>query len=137
MRLITRETDYAVRALLYMARCQAETISVSELVSALKIPRAFLRRIMQSLNKEGLIESFKGKGGGFRLALPLKKIFLIDLMEKLQGPVKLNECLFKKRICPDRNRCLLKKKIDALEKEMIAKLRAITLASLAGSYRKL
>lgn len=130
MRLITRETDYAVRALLYMARCQAETISVSELVSALKIPRAFLRRIMQSLNKEGLIESFKGKGGGFRLALPLEKIFLIDLMEKLQGPVKLNECLFKKRICPDRNRCLLKKKIDALEKEMIAKLRAITLASL-------
>lgn len=130
MRLISRETDYAVRALLYMARCQIETVSVSELVSALKIPRAFLRRIMQSLNKKGMIESFKGKGGGFRLRLPLEKIFLIDLMEKLQGPVKLNECLFKKRICPDRNRCLLKKKIDALEKEMIAKLRAITLASL-------
>ena len=130
MKLITRETDYAVRALLYMAGGQAETVSVSELVKALKVPWAFLRRIMQILNKKGLVESSRGKGGGFRLALPLEKIFLIDLMEKLQGRLKLNECLFKKKICPDRNSCLLKKKIEGIEKEMIAKLKAITLDSL-------
>lgn len=134
MKLITRETDYAVRALLYMAGCQAETVSVSELVKVLKVPWAFLRRIMQILNKKGVVESSRGKGGGFRLALPLEKIFLIDLMEKLQGPLKLNECLFKKKICPDRNSCLLKKKIEAIEKEMTAKLKAITLASLVRKW---
>ncbi|MBA7560427.1 Rrf2 family transcriptional regulator [Candidatus Atribacteria bacterium 1244-E10-H5-B2] len=130
MKLITRNTDYAVRALCFIAEQKQEVISAGQLVKSLEIPRPFLRKILQSLNKKGLLNSSKGKGGGFTLALPPEKISLMDVMKIFQGPIRLNECKFKKSDCPYIDDCLLKKKIDEIEKEVIAKLKTITIASI-------
>ena len=131
MKLITRNTDYAVRALRFIAGNKDRIISVTDLVKKLKIPRQFLRKILQILNKNRILESYKGQGGGFLLALPANKIFLVDLIEILQGPLKLNECIFKKKICPDRNSCLLRRKIVDIERNAIAELKSVTIASLS------
>jgi len=130
VKLITRNTDYAVRALCCIAEQKQEVISADQLVKSLKMPRPFLRKILQALNKEGLLNSSKGKGGGFALAVSPGKITLTDVMKIFQGPIKLNECTFKKKVCPNVKDCLLKKKIDEIEKEVIAKLKAITIASI-------
>ncbi len=135
MKLITRDTDYAVRALCFIAKCEKEIIPVSELNRNLRIPRPFLRKILQILNKEGILRSYKGKGGGFMLALAPNKIFLADLIEIFQGSLRLNECIFKKRICPDIKICKLKKRIDAIQKYVISGLKDITLVSLLGETR--
>lgn len=128
MKLITRNTDYAVRALCCIAEQKQEVISADQLVKSLEMPRPFLRKILQALNKEGLLNSSKGKCGGFALAVSPGKITLTDVMKIFQGPIKLNECTFKKKICPNIKDCLLKKKIDEIEKEVIAKLKTITIA---------
>ena len=130
MKLITRNTDYAVRALCCIAEQKQEVISADRLVKSLDMPRPFLRKILQILNKEGLLNSTKGKGGGFALALSPGKITLTNVMKIFQGPIRLNECKFKKSYCPYISDCLLKKKIDEIEKEVITKLKAITLASI-------
>jgi len=130
VKLITRNTDYAVRALCCIAEQKQEVISADQLVKSLEMPRPFLRKVLQILNKEGLLNSSKGKGGGFALAVSPGKIALIDVMKIFQGPIKLNECTFKKNVCPNVKDCLLKKKIDEIEKEVIAKLKAITIASI-------
>ena len=130
MKLITRNTDYAVRALCCIAEQKQEVISADHLVKSLEMPRPFLRKILQILNKEGLLNSSKGKGGGFALAVSPEKITLTDVMKIFQGPLKLNECTFKKKVCPNVKDCLLKKKIDEIEKEVILRLKAITLESL-------
>ena len=130
MKLITRDTDYAIRALAFIAKQKQEIIPVSQLVKCLKIPRPFLRKILQILNKQGLLSSHKGQGGGFRLLISPHRIFLLDLMEIFQGPVKLNECIFKKRVCPNIKTCKLKKKIDSIQRYVIAELKDIRLASL-------
>ena len=130
MKLITRNTDYAVRALCCIAEQKQEVISADQLVKSLKMPRPFLRKILQALNKEGLLNSSKGKGGGFALAVSPEKITLTNVMKIFQGPIKLNECTFKKKVCPNVKDCLLKKKIDEIEKEVILRLKAITLESL-------
>ncbi len=130
MKLITRNTDYAVRALCSIAENKEKILSVSKLVKYLEMPRPFLRKILQILNKEGLLNSYKGKDGGFALALPPEKISLIDVMEIFQGAIRLNECKFKKSDCPYTSNCLLKKEIDGIEKEVMVKLKAITIASI-------
>ena len=130
MKLITRDTDYAVRALCFIARCKETVVSVSELVGALKIPRPFLRKILQILNKKGILESHKGKGGGFILALEPERIYLLDLIKIFQGPLKINECLFKKAPCPNIKICKLKKKIDNIQRYIISELKGVRLASL-------
>lgn len=130
MRLISRNTDYAVKALCYIARHKNQVISVSELVNNLKIPRPFLRKILQILNKKSLLKSYRGKGGGFILALSPDKIFLVNLIEIFQGMVKLNECFLNKRVCPDVRSCELKGKIEKIEQNVISELNAVTIASL-------
>jgi len=130
VKLITRNTDYAVRALCCITEQKQEVISADQLVKSLKMPRPFLRKILQTLNKEGLLNSSKGKGGGFALAVSPGKITLTDVMKIFQGPIRLNECKFKKSDCPYISDCLLKKKIDEIEKEVIAKLKVITIASI-------
>ena len=130
MKLITRDTDYAIRALCYIGKNKGKVISVAELVSKLKIPRPFLRKLLQILNKKGIFKSYKGQGGGFKLAHSSNKILLVDLIKAFQGDFTLNECIFKRLKCPHTKTCGLKKKIDSLELHVVKELRTITLSSL-------
>ena len=130
MKLITRDTDYAVRALSFIARREKEIVSAARLVKELKIPRPFLRKILQVLNRRDILESHKGKGGGFLLAVPADKVFLTDLIEIFQGPLCLNECSFKKLPCPNMKTCVLRKKINNIESRVLRELSSITIASL-------
>lgn len=130
MKLITRDTDYAVRALCQIAKEKNKIISVHDLVEELRMPRPFLRKILQILNKKGLLKSFKGKNGGFILAIPPEKIYLVDLIKIFQGPLKLNECVFKKSLCPDTNACILRQKINCIEKQVLSQLKTINITSL-------
>lgn len=130
MKLLTRNTDYAVRAICCMASKPEKVFTVAELTNGLKIPRPFLRKILQLLNKEGIVRSTKGLGGGFTLALKPSRIFLSVLMEAFQGPLKINECIFKKKICPDIGRCPLRSKINMIEDHVVSELRSVTIGSL-------
>lgn len=130
MKLITRDTDYAIRAITCIAGSKKKTVSVSVLAQELNIPHAFLRKIFQTLNKAGLLRSYKGKGGGFTLTVKPSKITIFDLIEIFQGSFQLNEHVFKGKTCPNIRICKLKKKIDKLEDEVIANLRTITIESL-------
>jgi len=130
LKLITRDTDYAVRALVFIAKQKDKMISVGQLVKALGIPKPFLRKILQILNKKALLRSYKGQGGGFMLARSINRIFLIDLIEIFQGPIKLNECFFKKRFCPNIKTCKLHKRLESIQRYVISELKNITLASL-------
>jgi Rrf2 family protein len=130
MKLITRDTDYALRAVCYIAKNSDSVVSAAELVNKLKIPRPFLRKLLQVLNKNKVLKSYKGQGGGFSLVTSAKRVVLLDLIEIFQGPLHLNECFFKKLACPNRKTCALRKKINNIERYVISRLRSITIASL-------
>jgi Rrf2 family protein len=130
MKLIARSTDYALRALCFIFEKKKKIITATELVGELEIPRPFLRKILQRLNEKKILKSYKGAGGGFLVAKPAEKIFLADLIEIFQGPLKLNECFFKKLKCPNIKTCLLRAKIKKLERYVIKELRGITIESL-------
>jgi Rrf2 family cysteine metabolism transcriptional repressor len=130
MSLINRNTDNATRAICFMAKNNRKRTSVVDLVRELRIPRPFLRKILQILNKKGILKSYKGKDGGFLLVDPPDKIFLIDLMNIFQGKLKLNDCLFKKRICPNIKTCSLREKLGEIEEYVVSELESINIASL-------
>jgi len=132
MNFISRDTDYAVRALIYMARHPKDkVVTVDDIVKKERLPERFLRRILQKLAGRGFLASNKGKGGGFLLARPPGGIRLTDLMETFQGKMNLTNCLLKGRICPNVMRgCLLRKKLKAIGKKLDARLNKITIAGL-------
>ena len=130
MKFITRDTDYSIRALIYIARNKDRIVSVTELVKELDTPRPFLRKILQSLSTSGVLKSYKGKNGGFELVRKPEEICLLDLMEIFQGKFKLSECHFKKKICPNQISCKLRVQLDSLEEMVENKIKEITLTSL-------
>jgi Rrf2 family protein len=129
MKLITRNTDYALRALCYISK-DKDIVTVDELVKKLGVPRPFMRKILQQLNKRRILDSFKGQGGGFRLKALAEKIYLIEIMRIFQGKMVLNGCFLKKDVCPNKGKCVLRKKISIIEDNLFKQLKEITIASL-------
>lgn len=62
MKLITRDTDYALRAVCFIARDKERVTSASELVKNLSIPQPFLRKLLQILSRGRILRSHKGQG---------------------------------------------------------------------------
>jgi Rrf2 family protein len=129
MKLITRNTDYAIRAICYISK-QKVLVSVNELVKRLGVPRPFMRKILQRLNKEKILESYKGLGGGFKLKILPKNINIIQIMSIFQNQVGLSECFLKKNICPNRGKCILRRKIQIIENNVLDQLKKINIAAL-------
>ena len=135
MKLINRDADYAVKALVELAGRGGRTADVAGLAVPLGLPRPYLRKIMQALGRGGLVLSARGRGGGFALARPAAAIRLTDVIRVFQGPVKIHECLFKARVCPDVRTCPLRTTLDRLEAELVAGLEGVTIAALAADGR--
>ncbi len=130
MKLITRNTDYALRAICYIAKHNESRVTVEELVSKLGVPRPFMRKILQLLSRNKVLKSTKGQGGGFKLSIPASKLYLIRIMHIFQGNGGLNGCFLKKDICPNKGKCMLRKKIKSIEQDVLEQLKAISIASL-------
>ena len=130
MKLITRNTDYAIRAIVYMAEKGDDLTTAAELVKALKIPKQFLRSILQKLGRKGFAKSYKGIGGGFKLLKRPSSIYVKDVAEAFQGEFRLNECFLGKSICPNRKCCALKRKIDNIEKHVVSEMSSIKISDL-------
>ena len=130
MKLITRDSDYAIRALCFIARNKNKRVSVTSLIQELEIPRPFLRKILQILTINNILTSFKGKGGGFELAKKPEAVFIKTIMEIFQGTFKLSECILRNKLCPEIKICELRKKLDEIEADVAKKLNRITIQTL-------
>lgn len=132
MKLITRNSDYAIGALIYLAKAKGRLVCAGELAKELRIPQAFLRRLLQTLGKNNILGSYKGKGGGFILKVQPAKIALSRIMRIFQGELKIVHCMLKKKSCPNKGRCVLRSRMKEIEKGVVRQLDTITLASLLG-----
>jgi Rrf2 family protein len=130
MRLINRKTDYALRALCVIAKGKKSVVTVEDLVEELHMPKPFLRKIFQQLSKAGLVASHRGYKGGFVLKKDAARIRLTQVMRVFQGPLELNRCLFQRDICPNRRICFLRRELEDIERHVVRRLQAITLAKL-------
>lgn len=130
MKLITRDTDYAVRILKAIALKETKQATAAGLSKELGIPLSYVRKLLQALGKKGPLRSYTGKGGGFELSRPADKITLGEIASLFQGQVCFTECLFKKKPCPERGRCAMRSKLRDIEALVASKLDGVTLASL-------
>jgi Rrf2 family protein len=130
MKLLTKETDYAVRAIMHLAKRRDGFVSSRQIATAEKIPLQFLRRILQTLIREGVIESKEGISGGVRLKSRPKDIQLVDVIKVFQGNIQLADCMFQRRICSNSGKCVLRKRIQEIEELLIGQFENITIASL-------
>ncbi len=103
----TKTTEYAMRTLIFMATHDCELYSTNFLSEELQIPNKYLSRIMTDLVRSGLVESIKGRNGGFKIAKPLDQINLLDIYTAVEGHEFINSCILGFKECSSENPCAL------------------------------
>jgi Rrf2 family protein len=134
MRLLTRDTRYSVRALTALAdhkQSQPETVATVDMLAGSEhIPRNYLRKLLQILARNGILESYKGKHGGFALRKNPEEITLADIIAIFQGTVDNMDCYTKGHICQRSGLCVLRKKMAGINNLVKREFKKITIASL-------
>ena len=100
---LTREADYAVLCVLEVARFGR--MSAAEVARRQEISPAFLGKIVGSLAKAGVLTTRRGVGGGIDLARSPESLTLLEVVEAVQGPFAINQCLIHNGSCDRQSGC--------------------------------
>jgi Rrf2 family protein len=93
-RMLTRKSKYGLKAMLTLAeRPERGPVPVSELAAQQQISRKFLEAILLDLKRHGLLESKKGKAGGYVLSRRATDVTVGDVIRALEGPLALVPCV--------------------------------------------
>jgi Rrf2 family protein len=104
--IFSRACEYALHALIEMARHpEKESWTVQELAKQTNTPAPFLAKTFQTLVKAKILHSTKGRRGGFSFARPANKVFLIDIVNIIDGPTLAKNCALGFPHCSDVRPC--------------------------------
>ncbi|HEX2992936.1 MAG TPA: Rrf2 family transcriptional regulator [Anaerolineales bacterium] len=130
---INRQTDYAVRVVLALARQgHGAKRSTAEIQQEMLVPKAFMSRIVAQLARAGLVNTFPGRDGGLMLPRPPSQITLKDIVEAFEGPILLSQCLQVKGEddCPFQVNCPVRPKWGRVQVAMLREMASITFEDL-------
>ncbi|MEI6086693.1 MAG: Rrf2 family transcriptional regulator [Bacteroidota bacterium] len=133
--MLSKKTQYAFKALTYLAEQQKDVpVLIAEISKKKKIPLKFLENILLELRKSGMLESKKGKGGGYFLKTDPDKIPLSKVMRLIEGPIALLPCVslnfYKKCKDCDEKKCGLNHVMIEVRDNMLQILENKTVADL-------
>ena len=129
---ISRKSDYALRAMVYIAAWENDKIcSINEISEAEKVPREYLAKILKELSLQGLLHSYKGINGGYRLARSRDEITFLDIIESMQGKIAVNDCIrhTDESGCSKKPECAMHPFWQAEQQRVTESLRSVKLSS--------
>jgi Rrf2 family protein len=129
---ITRQADYAIRAVRYLAKQGPNQRSATSTVAQeMKIPPSFLAKIISQLSIAGLLHTSRGARGGVTLARDANDISLLDVVEAIDGPILLNECVGDPADCQFSEDCLVHPIWVEVQESLVKRLRETRFDQLA------
>ncbi len=129
---INRQTDYAIRLILYLAQQkEGARVSTAEARKEMQIPPALAQRIVADLARGEFILTFPGRDGGLMIARPTQEINLRQVVEHFEGKFFISDCLVDKGNCPFDNKCPVRFRWTRLQSMIVQELERITFKDLA------
>jgi Rrf2 family protein len=111
-------------------------VSSRELSETQEIPYQFLRRIVRNLARKGLVRTKEGSGGGAELAVHPSEIKVADVIRIFQGEIEISECVFRKKICSNRQTCVLRHEIKRIENLVTREFEKLTIEKLVDKAKE-
>ncbi|HEX9180888.1 MAG TPA: Rrf2 family transcriptional regulator [Burkholderiales bacterium] len=134
--ILSRTSQYAVQALIYMTTQPAGTAVLNRgIASYLRVPPAYLAKILRQLSKAGLLQSARGRQGGFVLEPGAEKTYLLQVVSLIEGPGFAEDCVLGLKVCEERTACPMHAQWKPVKERIVAMLREQTLESLAKAVR--
>ena len=137
MDVLRRNTDYALRMMVSLAKnFNSEPMSAKQLATEGNFSYQLSSKLLQKLHKAKLVTSIMGPRGGFVLNKEPSKITLMDIINPIQGCVRMNKCLLGGPGCEFKADCPINTKLSCLQLYIDGYLGGITLKELLGTQKK-
>jgi Rrf2 family protein len=129
---LTRAADYAVRVMIHLASLPPGTrASRSELAASAECPEQFLSKVLQLLTRSGLVVSHRGNCGGFEMPPSRPDVTVLEVVEAVEGPMRLNLCLNHDESCSRKAACPAHPVWAEAQRAMVAVLQSAYVGQLA------
>jgi Rrf2 family protein len=131
---ITRQADYAVRIVLDLAAHNGGGILRSDDVARRQlIPRAYFTKVVQALVRAGYMRTLRGARGGIQLARDPGRITLRQVIEAVEGPIRLNRCLLVPGECALELTCVAHPVWERIQSVLLREMDAVTVAEMSAA----
>lgn len=130
---ITRQSEYAIKILIQLAKAEPGQLVSSRMISEQQgIPEVFLQKTVQQLGRAGLVNTQRGIQGGVRLAIAASEITIADVLQAIEGPAAINPCLGVGFECPNSVSCQVRRVLHRAQEAMYKELNRETIADIAS-----
>ncbi len=134
---ISTKGRYGVRILLDLALHDNETPRlIRDISQSQQISEKYISRLIISLRKAHMVRSIRGAKGGFRLAKQPEELTLLDIVEVMEGPISIIDCVRCPEKCQKAEKCATREVWERLNSDIQESMRKITLADIIRNYQK-
>lgn len=127
---VSRLTDYSCVLMTCLAQRQGEVLSAADLAARARLELPTVSKLMKRLGRSGLVESFRGAQGGYRLARTPGSITLADIVVAMEGPIGMTECSLHAGRCTFEAHCGARSNWRRVSDIVVAALKGVTLADM-------
>ena len=136
--IYTKTGEYAIRAILYLAKQDSDKLCMSsDIAESEDIPSHYLAKILQRMAKYGYVDSFKGRGGGFKITSLAKNSSILEIVERIEGPVITLKCVTGLKECSDENPCPLHEEWSELRNRIYNLISSRTVQEVSDEYAEM
>jgi len=136
--MLSKSTEYAIKALVYLCRYgESERVGLKDIAASIDSPEAFTSKILQKLVKANIIDSSKGKGGGFQI-IPERKndITVWDIVKSIEGDSLQTHCVLGLSECSSKHPCPAHEGYKLVKESFLEFFKKTSISSLAQNWEK-
>lgn len=129
--MLSKTSEYALRAVVLLARDAGKAESADHLAEVTKVPRRYLHKVLQDLVRHGLVRSQPGPGGGYSLARGKEDLTILDVVNAVAPLERIRECPL--GLTSHTTLCPLHKELDKTYAATEVALSRVTIGELTRS----
>ena len=127
---VSRLTDYATVVMTCMAAHPDDVLSTAQIADEARLELPTVSKLLKALGHAGLVESFRGVNGGYRLSRPAGEISLAQIVEAMEGPIGMTECSIAEGQCERAPQCSVRGSWQQVNHVVERALKAMSLADM-------
>lgn len=132
---LSKKVDYGLIALMHLARHGDRTAwSAREIAEKYDLPAELMAKILQKMAQKGVLNAIYGTNGGYSLARSAEDISAAEVVEALEGPFSLTNCVPKHGACMQYEKCTVKTPLQRLNDGLVDMLRRTTIAEMSVQW---
>jgi FeS assembly SUF system regulator len=128
---ISKLTDYAILLMVELTR-EGETLSAHALAARIGVEDTTASKVLKLLAGQGLLESFRGASGGYRVSRPAAEISVAEVIAAIEGPIAMTECSVEEGLCSQEDSCDLRGNWQRISLAVAAALQNVSLAEMSA-----